>query len=199
MSKGFPAAFVQEAVRAGLADIGENRVQEAQSKFEELSEGGVRPRWHLVGHLQTNKVRTALKLFDIIHSVDSLKLAEVIDRQATSPVPVLIEVNVAGEATKYGFPPDEARAACEKIASLARLEVQGLMTVAPLVSDPQDARPVFRRLRDLRDALGLRHLSMGMTDDFEIAVEEGATIVRIGRAIFGPRPDPFEAPRPVLD
>jgi hypothetical protein len=199
VSKGFPAAFVEEAVRAGLADIGENRVQEAQSKIDALSERGVRPRWHLVGHLQTNKVRTALALFDIIHSVDSLRLAEVVDRHATRPVPVLIEVNVAGEATKYGFAPDAVATAREKIASLPRLEVHGLMTVAPLVSDPQDARPVFRRLRDLRDALGLRHLSMGMTDDFEVAIEEGATMVRIGRAIFGPRPDPFEAPRPALD
>ena len=174
-------------------------MQEAQSKFEELSGRGVRPRWHLVGHLQTNKVRTALGLFDIIHSVDSMKLAEVIDRHATAPVPVLIEVNVAGEATKHGFTPDEAASACGKVASLPHLDVQGLMTVAPLVADPQDVRPVFRRLRELRDALRLRHLSMGMTDDFEVAVEEGATMVRIGRAIFGPRPDPFEAARPALD
>ncbi len=199
ISKGFPAAFVEDAVRAGVADIGENRVQEAQSKFEELSGRGVNPRWHLVGHLQTNKVRTVLALFDIIHSVDSLRLAQVIDRQATTTVPVLIEVNVAGEATKYGFAPGEVAAAREKIASLPRLEVEGLMTVAPMVSDPQDVRSVFRRLRELRDALGLRHLSMGMTDDFEVAVEEGATMVRIGRAIFGPRPDPFEASRPSLD
>lgn len=199
ITKGFPAVFVEEAIRAGLTDIGENRVQEARSKFDELSGRGVRPRWHLVGHLQTNKVRTAVGLFDIIHSVDSLRLAEVIDRQAAAPVQVLMEVNVAGETTKYGFAPDEVRAACAKMASLGKLDLLGLMTVAPLVSDPEDVRPVFRRLRELRDALGLRHLSMGMTDDFEVAVEEGATMVRIGRAIFGPRPDPYEAPRPAVE
>jgi pyridoxal phosphate enzyme (YggS family) len=199
VSKGFPAPFIEEALRAGLADIGENRVQEAQSKFAELSERDVRPRWHLVGHLQTNKVRTALGLFDIIHSVDSLKLAEAIDRHAAKPAPVLIEVNIGGEATKYGFASDETLAACEKIASLSRVDVQGLMTVAPLVSEPEAVRPVFRRLRELRDALGLPHLSMGMTDDFEVAIEEGATMVRIGRAIFGPRPDPFATPRPAAD
>ncbi len=196
VSKTFPASLVVEAVQAGLQDVGENRVQEAAAKIPQVLEAGVRPRWHLVGHLQTNKVKTALGLFDIIHSVDSLRLAESISCRTDGPIPVLLEVNVAGEATKFGFRPEEVAGALERIAALPGLEVQGLMTVAPIVPDPELVRPVFRRLRQLRDALGLQHLSMGMTDDFEVAVEEGATIVRIGRAIFGPRAADWEWARP---
>lgn len=188
VSKTFPAEAVAAAVRAGLADIGENRVQEAVAKRAVLEAAGLRPVWHLVGHLQTNKVKPALQTFDILHSIDSVRLAEVLNRHATRPVDVLIEVNVAGEATKFGFAPDEVEGALRHLQRLEHLRVRGLMTVAPQVTDPEQVRPVFRALRALRDAMGLTELSMGMTDDFEVAVEEGATIVRIGRAIFGPRP-----------
>ena len=203
VSKTFPPPLVIEACRAGLTDVGENRVQEAAAKIPAVEALGSRPRWHLVGHLQTNKVKTALGLFDIIHSVDSLRLAEFISRQVASlsvrqagPLPVLLEINVAGEASKSGLGPEETGPALEQIARLPGLAVQGLMTVAPLVDDPEEVRPVFRELRRLRDDLGLCDLSMGMTDDFEVAIEEGATIVRIGRAIFGPREPAWEWARP---
>ena len=203
VSKMFTAAMVAEACRAGLADVGENRVQEAAAKIPAVQALGGRPRWHLVGHLQTNKVKTALGLFDIIQSVDSLRLAELMSRHAErppvrqpGPASVLLEVNVAGEATKFGFTPDETERALGQIARLPGLAVQGLMTVAPLAENAEEVRPVFQELRRLRDALGLRHLSMGMTDDFEVAVEEGATIVRIGRAIFGAREPAWEWARP---
>jgi len=189
VSKGFPAEAVAEALNAGLEDAGENRIQEAVEKIEALAALGRRPRWHLVGHLQTNKVKTAAGLFAIIHSVDSVRLAEAISRRAREPVPILLEVNVAQEASKFGFAPQEVAGALGEMAPLPNLEVRGLMTVAPLAGDPEAVRPVFRRLRELRDALGLRELSMGMTDDFEVAIEEGATMVRIGRAIFGERPE----------
>jgi hypothetical protein len=167
--------------------VGENRVQEAAAKIVALR--GLPVTWHLVGHLQTNKAKTALELFDIIHSVDSLHLAQVLSRPDRSePLPILLEVNAAGEASKFGFPPAEVAAAAQVVARLPHLDLRGLMTVAPFVSDPETVRPVFRELRRLRDALGLRELSMGMTDDFEVAIEEGATLVRIGRAIFGERP-----------
>jgi len=189
VTKGFPPEAVREAFAAGLSHFGENRVQEAQGKIPLLAGLAPRPTWHMVGHLQTNKVKTALSLFDIIQSVDSLHLAQEISRRAPQSVrvPVLLEVNVAGEAAKYGFSPDELPAAAEQVRSLPGLEVRGLMTVAPMAGDPQEARPVFRRLRSLAESLDLRELSMGMSDDFEVAVEEGATIVRVGRAIFGER------------
>jgi pyridoxal phosphate enzyme (YggS family) len=203
VSKTFPPTLVVEACRAGLTDIGENRVQEAAAKIPEVEALGCRPRWHLVGHLQTNKVKTALGLFDIIQSVDSVRLAESISRQVENlpagqagPLLILLEVNVAGEVSKFGLRPEETGQALEQMVRLPGLAVQGLMTVAPLVDDPEEVRPVFRELRRLRDALGLHHLSMGMTDDFEIAIEEGATIVRIGRAIFGPREPAWEWTRP---
>jgi len=190
VSKGFPPDAIEQAVAAAIAHLGENRVQEAAAKIPAL--GGLPVIWHLLGHLQTNKAKTALELFDIIHSVDSLRLAEVLSHRAQSgsaqrPLPVLLEVNVSGEASKFGFPPAEIAAATEAAARLPLLDLRGLMTVAPFVSDPEAVRPVFRELRRLRDALGLRELSMGMTDDFEVAIEEGATLVRIGRAIFGER------------
>ncbi|KPK46891.1 MAG: hypothetical protein AMJ77_04910, partial [Dehalococcoidia bacterium SM23_28_2] len=185
VSKNFPAQAIEEAAATGLAHIGENRVQEAAAKIPVLRHLPV--TWHLVGHLQTNKAKTALELFDIIHSVDSLHLAEALSRRAQRPIPVLLQVNVAGEASKFGFSPQEALQSAEGIARLPHLNVTGLMTIAPLVSDPEEVRPVFRELRQMRDALGLAELSMGMTDDFEIAIEEGATIVRIGRAIFSER------------
>jgi hypothetical protein len=188
VSKGFSAEAVAEACAAGLADLGENRVQEAAPKIQALAALGARPRWHLVGHLQTNKAKTSAGLFAIIHSVDSVRLAEALDRRASEPLPVLLEVNVAREPAKFGFAPDELPSANATIAAFPHLAVRGLMTVAPLARDYEAVRPVFRELRGLRDALGLRELSMGMTDDFEVAIEEGATLVRIGRAIFGARP-----------
>jgi pyridoxal phosphate enzyme (YggS family) len=192
VAKGFPADTVREGAAAGLRHFGENRVQEAQAKLPLLADLSPRPTWHMVGHLQSNKVKTALGLFDIIHSVDSLHLAEAISKRAPLPVrvPVLLEVNVSGEAAKYGFSVEGLPAQAEAIRNLPGLDVRGLMTVAPLTEDPEQVRPVFRRLRGLAETLGLRELSMGMTDDFEVAVEEGATIVRIGRAIFGERSGP---------
>ena len=182
---GIPA--IEAAFNAGIRNFGENRVQEAQPKIEQLA--SLRPSliWHMVGHLQTNKAKTAMDIFDIIHSVDSLRLAETLSQRSQSKLPVLIEVNVSGEATKSGFLLPEADEAVKRIGRLPNIEVGGLMTIAPWGSDAEEVRPIFRRLRQLGDALGLRHLSMGMTDDFEVAIEEGATLVRIGRAIFGER------------
>jgi pyridoxal phosphate enzyme (YggS family) len=165
-------------------------VQEGVAKVQALAAAGLRPTWHLVGHLQTNKVKAALANFDVIHSVDSIELAAAISRRTTAPVDVLVEVNVGGEASKFGFAPADTPAACRQIAALPNLNLRGLMTVAPQVEDPELVRPVFRQLRELAAALGLPELSMGMTDDFEVAVEEGATMVRVGRALFGPRPAP---------
>jgi hypothetical protein len=185
VSKSFPRQAIEEAVAAGIAHVGESRVQEAAAKIPGLRRLPV--TWHLVGHLQANKAKTAVELFDIIHSVDSLHLAEVLSHRAQRPLPVLLEVNAAGETSKFGFPPSEVAAAAQAVARLPHLDLRGLMTVAPWASDPEAVRPIFRHLRRLRDALGLPELSMGMTDDFEVAIEEGATLVRIGRAIFGER------------
>jgi PLP dependent protein len=187
VSKTHPPDAVAAAFAAGLRDFGENRVQEAAAKIDALRTQDVTPRWHLVGHLQRNKVAAALNLFDILHSVDSERLAEAISAAATRSVRVFIEVNVAGEASKFGVAPGEAAGLAKRIGALPNLDLLGLMTVAPQVDDPEDVRRVFRALRELRDALGLRELSMGMTDDFEVAVEEGSTLVRVGRAIFGAR------------
>lgn len=190
VSKSFGADAVLELYRAGQRHFGENRVQEAARKIPEVARAGAAPVWHLVGHLQTNKAAAALRLFAILHSVDSLKLAEAIARRAARPVDILLEVNVAREPQKYGFAPEEVSGAVRAIARLPNLNLRGLMTVAPLVENPEDVRPVFRTLRELRDANGLADLSMGMTNDFEVAVEEGATLVRVGRALFGEREQP---------
>ena len=179
--------LIQQAFDAGIRHFGENRVQEAKAKIEQLSTLQPLPTWHMVGHLQSNKAKIAVKLFHMIHSIDSVKIAELISRHADHSIPILIEVNVSGETTKNGFPLAEVSPAMEQIARLPNLEVKGLMTIAPIVSNPEEVRPIFRQLRLLRDSLGLEHLSMGMTDDFEVAIEEGATIIRIGRAIFGER------------
>ena len=187
VSKGMPASRVAEAHAAGLQDVGENRVQEAAAKIEALAAQGVRPRWHLVGHLQTNKAKTVTGLFAILHSVDSFRLAQALSRRAREPLPILLEVNVAQEASKFGFTPQEVASALRSIVDLPNLDVRGLMTIAPQTDQPESVRPVFQRLRELRDELGLRELSMGMTNDFEVAIEEGATMVRVGRAIFGER------------
>jgi pyridoxal phosphate enzyme (YggS family) len=184
VTKGVEPRDIRIAVEAGIMHVGENRVQDAKTKTEYMFPAGLRPTWHMVGHLQTNKVKTAVEIFDIIHSIDSVRLAESISKRVQNLFPVLLQVNVSGEESKSGFSITELPKATEEIASLPNLEVKGLMTIAPFVRDPEEVRPIFRRLRQLRDSLGLEHLSMGMTDDFEIAMEEGATLVRIGRAIF---------------
>lgn len=192
--KTVPAAVVREAVAQGLTDLGENRVQEAEGKIREVGREGL--RWHLVGHLQRNKAGRAVELFDRIHSVDSAGLAEAVSRRAVAAgrrVPVLVEVNVSGEASKFGVAPGALESLLEQVAPLAGLALDGLMTVGAPVGRPEDARPGFARLRETREraqaALGiaLPELSMGMSGDYEIAVEEGATLVRVGTALFGPR------------
>jgi len=206
VTKTVPVGRIVAAYQLGLRDFGENRVQEARDKIPvvnkqvlpQQSHGtGEGLHWHMIGHLQRNKVRHAIALFDIIHSVDSVRLAGEISRrcQARSiTMPILLEVNVSGEASKYGFVPGDIEPAVADILTLPSLVLQGLMTIAPIVAVPDDARPSFERLRKLRDRLADRfpevdwlHLSMGMTDDFEVAIEEGATLVRVGRAIFGER------------
>ncbi|MFH1414283.1 MAG: YggS family pyridoxal phosphate-dependent enzyme [Candidatus Omnitrophota bacterium] len=197
VAKNRTAEQIKEAVEAGISDIGENRVQEALVKFDELRviSYELRLKWHMVGHLQSNKVKDAVKLFDLIHSVDSLKLAEEIDKQAKKIdkiQDVLIEINASGEAFKYGFKPQEAIEVVKDMASLKNLSIKGLMTVAPIVDNPEKTKPYFRMLREIRDRINehqvssIKHqvLSMGMSDDFEAAIEEGADIVRLGRAIF---------------
>jgi PLP dependent protein len=192
-TKGRSIGDIEEALRAGVRVIGENRVQEAARKSEALRG---RVSLHMIGHLQRNKVPEALRLFELIHSVDSLSLAEEIDREAAKAgrvVPVLVEVNVSGEDRKFGIAADELSAFLDAVGRLECVRVDGLMTMAPFSDDPEDSRTFFRRLRALaagaaqREAprVRMRHLSMGMTQDFETAVEEGATIVRIGTAIFG--------------
>jgi hypothetical protein len=194
VSKGQPPESVRAAAEAGLRLFGENRVQEARSKISQCP-GGL--RWHLIGHLQSNKCREAVSLFSMIQSVDSVALAVEINKWAghfAKTMPVLIEINIAGESSKFGCPPEQLPAALAQINSLPRLEIHGLMTVAPWTRDPEKVRPVFRRLRELKaeseQILGapLPHLSMGMSGDFEVAVEEGATMIRLGTALFGPRP-----------
>lgn len=185
VSKGFGEREIREAFEAGIRDFGENRVQEARSKIPLLNDLPI--RWHMVGHLQTNKVNHALRLFEVIHSIDSIRIAEAINKRAERKIPVLIEVNISGEGTKFGFKPEDVFDAYRKLKDLENLEIIGLMGMAPFVENPEDARPFFKKLREIRDKLGLKELSMGMTQDFEVAVEEGATILRIGRAIFGER------------
>ncbi|HEU0027629.1 MAG TPA: YggS family pyridoxal phosphate-dependent enzyme [Ktedonobacterales bacterium] len=221
VTKTVPAERVLAAAALGLTVFGENRVQEARDKrvrLAALAEGDPnaarllgRMRWELIGHLQTNKSGRALELFDRIQSVDSLRLAEALSARATvlnRTLPILLEVNVAGEGSKSGFAADEAENVARVIAALPMLRIEGLMTVAPLVPDPEQARPVFRRLRELHDHLraavplgeeGWRELSMGMSDDFEVAIEEGATLVRIGRGLFGERPAPQMTTNPPLN
>ena len=187
VTKEVGVSAIRAAFDCGMRNFGENRVQEAEDKIAQLSELKPDVTWHMVGHLQSNKARAAVELFDIIHSIDSIKLAEILSRRAEKTFPVLLQVNVSGEATKGGFVMGEIVNAVNEIKKLSNLKVMGLMTIAPLAADPEEVRPAFRKLRELRDSLGLEHLSMGMTDDFEVAVEEGATMLRVGRAIFGER------------
>ncbi len=205
VTKTFPPRIIEEAFATGLREFGENRVQEAEPKIKWLRERDIPLRWHMVGHLQRNKVKKAIYLFDIIHSVDSIRLArEISSRSAVAKktMPVLLEMNVSGEISKYGFPlgrrEDEHQErffhAAEEISSLPNLDLQGLMTMAPFGAPEEVLRSCFSRLRTLLSKLkemfpekGWLHLSMGMTDDFEVAIEEGATMIRVGRAIFGER------------
>ena len=196
VTKGQSPEIVCAAAALGLGLFGENKVQEAKAKIPSCPG---RMRWHMVGHLQTNKCRDAVGLFEMVQSVDSLYLAEELNKraeQAAKTLPVLLEVNAVGEASKFGYRPDQLLADLGRINALPRLELHGLMTVPPWVVDPENARPVFRRMRELKarceQLLGapLPHLSMGMTGDFEVAIEEGATMVRIGTALFGERHKP---------
>ncbi|MDE2966070.1 MAG: YggS family pyridoxal phosphate-dependent enzyme [Chloroflexota bacterium] len=188
VSKTFPAEAIAEAWAAGQRHFGENRVQEGLAKLDQLPALGVEADIHLIGHLQRNKARHAGS-FASVQSVDSVRLAEAISRRLDRELPILLEVNVGEESTKEGFHVEEVPAALEQIRTLPNLRVDGLMTVAPEVADPEDVRPIFRQLRQLSDQLRLSELSMGMTNDYAVAIEEGSTMVRIGRAIFGNRPE----------
>ena len=197
VSKGRTVELLKQALDAGITDIGENRVQEGTLKYNALSASQyiIKPKWHMVGHLQTNKAKEAVRIFDLIHSVDSLRLAAEIDKQAaliSKVQDILIEVKTSPEATKSGVKPDETLELVEKICGLRNVSLKGLMTIAPVVSVPEEARQFFRILRELNDKIngsrsagqGLNVLSMGMTDDFEAAIEEGSTMLRLGRVIF---------------
>lgn len=189
--------LVRQAVSLGLADLGESRVQEAEGHIGAV--GREAARWHMIGHLQRNKAGRAVELFDRVHGVDSVELAEALSRRAVAAgrrLPMLVEVNVSGEATKFGAAPDTVVGLLERVSALPGLELDGLMTVGAPVGNAGEARPGFARLRALREAgeralgLSLPELSMGMSGDFEVAVEEGATLVRVGSALFGERSSP---------
>jgi pyridoxal phosphate enzyme (YggS family) len=194
VTKRFPASVVQTVVAAGLTDIGESRVQEATDKIEEL---GSIARYHLVGHLQTNKVKRAVELFDVIQSVDSVKLIEEVNRRAEAinrAIECLVQVNVSGEESKFGVAPEDALTLMETAHRLPAVDLTGLMAIGPLTDDEDTVREAFRRARRLfrqgRDRFGdvFDTLSMGMTDDFALAIAEGSTMIRVGTALFGPRP-----------
>jgi len=195
VSKTFPVERILEAIEAGITDIGENRGQEAEPKIAQI---GDRVKWHMVGHLQRNKVKKALNMFDLIHSLDSFRLLDEIEKRAAQMekvADVLVQVNTSGEETKYGISPDEVMRLVEAASQREHVRVLGLMTIGPLVDDPEKARPSFIMLRRIKEeieaaelpGIEMRYLSMGMTDDFEVAIEEGSNMVRIGRAIFGER------------
>jgi len=194
VSKTVEVERIRAAVAAGVVALGENRVQEAKGKVAELGRAAA---WHLIGHLQTNKAKDAVELFDVIHSLDRVELARELERRAASRgqvVEALLQVNVAAEASKGGVGPDAVGETLDLVGKLSHVRVRGLMTIPPEVERAEDARPWFRRLRELGERHGLRELSMGMSHDFEVAVEEGATMIRVGTAIFGPRPPRTAAP-----
>ncbi len=197
VTKTHPADTIRAAVELGLTHFGENKVQEAKAKIPECTG---RARWHFIGHLQSNKCRDAVELFEMIESVDSLSIAQEIDKradQAGKTMPILLEVNVAGEGSKFGYKPGTLLAELDAINALPRLEIHGLMAIPPYTPAAEKARPYFQRLKELKQQaeqiLGapLPHLSMGMSGDFEVAIEEGATIVRVGTALFGERKTGF--------
>jgi len=193
VTKGFGLEAVEAALAAGLTDVGENRVQEAVAKID--TPVGRRATWHLIGHLQRNKAKDVPGRFGLVHSLDSAALAEELDRRAAThgaTVKALLQVNLAGEAQKSGCAPAEAAGLAQRVAGLAHLALEGLMTIAPLTDDEAAQRRTFRGLRELRDALKedglwLPTLSMGMSGDYGVAIEEGATVIRVGTALFGPR------------
>jgi pyridoxal phosphate enzyme (YggS family) len=192
VTKGFGSDAVTAALGAGLADIGENRVQEAVQKQEALGAGSQGIRWHLIGHLQRNKAKVVPGRFELVHSVDSIELATELDRRAQAPLRVLLQVNVARELQKTGCVPEQASGLARQIAGLEQLQLDGLMTMAPLTDDEDVQRRTFRSLRALRDTiqeegLWLPTLSMGMSADYATAVAEGATVIRLGTVLFGPR------------
>ena len=202
VSKNQSPELVAQAASAGLTLFGENRIQEAKVK---IAQSPSQLEWHFIGHLQSNKSRDAVSLFHVVQGVDSLALAEELQKQTLKQarsLPILLEVNVAGESSKFGWNPDRLLAELLQLNALNRLEVHGLMTIAPYAVDPEQVRPIFRRLRELRDRctdlLGapLPVLSMGMSGDLEVAIEEGATLVRVGTALFGERPRRTEANNP---
>lgn len=187
VTKTFPASDVSLAIEAGVTAVGENKVQEARDKQPEVA-GAV--RWHLIGHLQSNKAKDAVRLFDTIQTVESIALAERIARMAAAEgkrQKVMLEINIGRESQKNGVDPDEAGALARDVARIPELELTGIMAIPPFDDDPEATRRYFRRMRALREGVGVPELSIGMTDDFEVAIEEGATIVRVGRAIFGSR------------
>ena len=197
VTKAFEPTKIVEAVRQGMQDIAENFVQEVLQKRKQVSHEQI--RWHFIGHLQKNKVKYIVDFVHLIHSVDSFSLAQEIEKRASGigrGVDVLVEVNTTGEATKHGVRPDETVALVKEIACLEHVRTRGLMTIGPFVPDPEQSRPSFRILRELGERIrgqgignvDMTHLSMGMTNDFEVGVEEGATLVRLGTALFGPRP-----------
>jgi pyridoxal phosphate enzyme (YggS family) len=193
VSKTFGVEQIKKALEAGLVDFGENYVQELRQKIVRL--GGKQVRWHFVGHLQTNKVKYIIDSIYLIHSLDSLRLAVELQKRAEKPVEVLVEVHTTEEATKTGVNPDDVIPLVREVSRLTNVSIRGLMTMGPFSDNPEDSRPSFRMLRELRAKVEsenipdvrMQHLSMGMTHDFEVAVEEGATILRIGTAIFGDR------------
>jgi PLP dependent protein len=200
VSKTVPPESIMEAFAAGQRAFGENRVQEAMAKQTVVGQEGERIAWHMIGHVQTNKARQVAGSFSLVHSIDSLRLAEALNRHAGDlglRLPVLFEINVAGETSKSGFEPSAFCLEEDALFSLDHLSPEGFMTVAPIAQDPEELLPIFRRLREMRDEVRERRmlrefceLSMGMSADFREAIREGATMVRLGRAIFGERPAP---------
>jgi len=193
-TKDVPAEYIEQAIEAGITHIGENRVQEAETKYERIKSKYPQVSWHMIGHLQTNKVKTALQIFDMIESVDSLKLASEISNKASNiTVPVLIEVNVSGEGSKFGVPEPGAIDLIKSVSGIKNLSIKGLMTVPPAFDDAERARSYFKKLKLLSGQIAasnirnieMKYLSMGMSDDFFVAVEEGSNIIRVGRGIFG--------------
>lgn len=199
VSKTFSAEKIREAAESGIIDVGENYVQELLEKRPRLEDAHI--RWHFIGHLQSNKAKYIAGWIHMVHSVDSVNLARELNKQAIGSgktIEILIEINTTNEQSKFGIHPDKAVEFVQSLAGLEGLSIAGLMTIGPFLPDPESSRPMFRQLRLLRDTLGglgqqnvhMRHLSMGMTGDFEVAIEEGATLIRVGTAIFGSRKKP---------
>jgi hypothetical protein len=184
VTKTFPVNTINEAINLGISSIGETKVQEAKKKFEKI---GKKVEWHMIGHLQSNKVKEAVEIFDVIHSIDTMKIAKKVNDKCIElekKIPVLVQINLTGD--KFGIMPEDVIKFVEEIKKLDGIKVEGLMTIAPYV-EPEKTRPYFKKLREFTIATGLKQLSMGMSNDFEVAIEEGATMVRIGTAIFGGR------------